>query len=33
MFVQPPQPAKAFGDKRVTFLMNEAVGLIEVIEK
>ena len=32
MLVQPPEPAVAFGEKRVAFLMNEAIGLIEVIE-
>ncbi len=32
MLVQPPEPAKAFGEKRVAFLMNEAIGLIEIIE-
>ena len=32
MLVQPPQPATAFGEKRVAFLMNEAIGLIEIIE-
>ena len=32
MLVQPPEPAAAFGEKRVAFLMNEAIGLIEVIE-
>ena len=32
MLVQPPEPATAFGEKRVAFLMNEAIGLIEIIE-
>ena len=32
MLVQPPAPAVAFGEKRVAFLMNEAIGLIEIIE-
>ena len=30
--VQPPEPAPALGEKRVAFMMNDSVGLIEVIE-
>ena len=32
LLVQPPEPAVALGGRRVAFLMNDAIGLIEILE-